>query len=161
MVRLISPARLAPLFAVAALAFSGCATFNEAELGQLRSRGVSGPVLQKMDRGRPLSPADVKELTQQGVPEAIIIKQLNEHGVDSVISRGDVIALRGAGVRPRVIDALLQASDRMAREYASRESYWISDDYDPWLGPRDPQPGIVHGEVGIGFSTGSRIRPYR
>jgi len=48
------------------------------------------------------------------VPDAWIIRQIEDHGVDSFISRSDVTALRRARVRPAVIDALIKASDRAA-----------------------------------------------
>lgn len=134
-----------------AAALSGCATFDKSELADVRRHGVSPPVVLKLDRGDALAPADVIELTRRGVAEAWIIRQIEDHGVDSFISRSDVTALRRAGVRPAVIDAMLKASDRFAEEYRYSHAYssWYYDD--PYYGYYGAYPSPWYGGFGATF----------
>ncbi len=129
--------RLAMLLLAAAL--SGCATFNDTELASVRGRGVSPAVMSKLDRGRALAPADVIELTRRGVPDAWIIRQLEDHDVDSLVSKSDLAALRRAGVRPAVIDSVLNAEARFVEDYR----YGPSSAY--WWGYGDPYYGYYNG----------------
>jgi hypothetical protein len=139
-----------------AAALSGCASFNKTELTQVQRRGVSPAVVAKLDRGRPVAPADVIELTRRGVPEEWIIRQIEDHGVDSFISRNDVSSLRRAGVRPAVVDAVVKASDRFAEDYRYREAAYYGSFYgDPYYGYYDPFPGFWYGGLGATFALSS------
>ncbi|MEA3208418.1 MAG: hypothetical protein QOE70_1475 [Chthoniobacter sp.] len=143
------PRRFAPL--LLAVLLSGCATFDQAELARVRARGVAPPVVLKLDRGDPLAPADVVELTRRGVPDSLVIRQLEDHGVDSLVSRSDVVALRKAGVRPAVMDALLRASDYFAERYTEPGFDVYTDPYyGGGLGYYDPR---WYGGVGFGVSV--------
>jgi hypothetical protein len=140
------------LLLLGAAALAGCASFDRAELTHVRSRGVSARVVAKLDRGRPLAPVDVIELTQRGVPPDWIIRQIEDHGVDSIISRSDVLSLRRAGVRSTVIDAMLRASDRFADDFRYRDSAFVGPYYgDPFYSPFDPYPGYWSGGIGATF----------
>lgn len=133
-------------------AFSGCATFDQAELNQVRSRGVSSSVVAKLDRGDPVAPADVIELTRRGVSDLWIVRQIEDHGVDSLITRDDVARMRRAGVRAVVIDTMLQASDQFANSYRYPDvSYYGSSYDDPYFGWYDPYPRYWAGGVGATF----------
>jgi hypothetical protein len=101
-----------------ATGFTGCATFTDAELGQIRHRGVSPAVVGKMQEGRGLTPPDVIELTRRGVADQLIIRQIEDAGVDYVLNRNDVKKLQAAHVSRPVLDALEAASDDFASRYA-------------------------------------------
>ncbi|MDR3404425.1 MAG: hypothetical protein P4L99_18135 [Chthoniobacter sp.] len=110
---------LRPILASALLlaGLSGCATFTDAELGQIRQRGVSSAVVGKMQEGRVLSPGDVIELTRRGVSDNFIIRQIEDAGVDYVLNRDDIKRLQAAHVSRPVMDALFAASDDFAGRY--------------------------------------------
>ncbi|HEX8296996.1 MAG TPA: hypothetical protein VF593_11880 [Chthoniobacteraceae bacterium] len=141
------------------LALVGCASFDQREIAAVRARGVSERVVHKLDHGRPVEPRDLVELTRRGVPSEWIIRQLEDHGVTSMITRADVLVLRRGGVRPEVIDALLRASDRFAERYATPDLY-LDEHYDT-LGFVEPYPYPVHGSVGVGFSISGHHRHHR
>lgn len=108
-----------------ALLCGGCATFTPAELDQISRRGVSSNVVGKLDRGRMLSPGEVIELTRRGVSEGLILRHLEDTGIDYVLSKGDVTRMRRAGVSALVIDVMVRQSDNFARIY-SRDDYSTS-----------------------------------
>lgn len=135
-----------------AAALSGCASFDQSEISRVRERGVSPRVVAKLDLGKPVEPADVIELTRRGVRDEWIILQIEDHGVDSFISRSDVVALRRAGVRPAVIDALVNASDRFAGYYRYRDAAYFGSSYgDPYFDFYDSYPGYWSGGIGATF----------
>ncbi len=152
--------------AFTAVAFSGCATFNKAELGVIQRSGVSPRIVTKMEDGRAVAPEDVIELTRRRVPDTYILRQIDDVGVDYVLSPEDFAKLKKAGVSPPVVDALVSASNDFAQRYAMPR--YDPYAYDPLLGPY-PYPyydgyygprryyGPVRGSVGIGIST-SRYR---
>lgn len=131
--------RMAIMLLVAALLFGGCATHDRATIAAVRAAGVSPRTVAKLERGGPLAPEEVIELRRRGVSDAVPLRQLNEHAVDYIVQREDIARLRGAGVRPAVREALIEASDRFARERRSPRRVW----YDPWwdFGYGDPLHG--------------------
>jgi len=149
-----------------ALGFTGCATFTPAELGQIRQRGVSPTVVNKMEDGRVLHPGDVIELTRRGVPDRFIIRQLDDAGVDYVLNRNDFRRLQDARVSRPVIEALVAASDDFASRYApagrvhAYGAYPYSYGYGPYYGGDPyfyPYPvGGVSVEIGGGRYWGGR-----
>jgi len=139
--------RLALLLLAAAL--TGCATFDQNEIASVRGRGVSAPIVEKLERGRALTPTDVIELRRNRVPDPWVLRQLEDHDVDSLVTRSDVTAMRRGGVTPQIIDTVLKASDRFqdAYRYPSYGSYgWAYED--PW-GFYDPFPYNGFGGVGL------------
>jgi hypothetical protein len=98
---------------------SGCATFSDSELAQIRQHGVAPAIVGKMEDGRVLTPSEVIELTRRGVPDDFIIRQIDDAGVDYVLNRNDVKKLRSAHVSQPVIDALQAQSDEFASHYSS------------------------------------------
>lgn len=134
---------------VFAIALGACSTFDDRELASFRQKRVPPPVYSKLTHGDPLGPSDVIELTRRGVADALIIRQLDDHGVTSLIERDDVRRMRRAGVSAAVIDAMLWESDDFARRYAGPRYVGA---YDPGYGYYDPWPWW--GAFGIGFSTG-------
>ncbi len=139
--------RFALLLLAAALA--GCATFDRNEIASVRGRGVSPAVVEKLERGNPLAPADVIELRKNRVPDPWVLRQLEDHDVDSLVTRSDVAAMRRAGVTPAIIDAVLKASDRFQDEYRypAYGSYGWAE-LDPW-GYYEPYPYGGFGSVGV------------
>ena len=137
-----------------AAALSGCATFDESELASIQRSGVSPRIVSKMEAGRVLTPEDVIELTRRRVPRNYILRQIEDAGVDYVLTPEDYQRLQKARVAPEVLDALLAASDDFAARYAAPvyrpsvvDPYYDDVDYAP-----HPQP-YVSGSVGIGFSS--------
>lgn len=135
-----------------AVSLTACSTFTDQELARFRAQRVSPPVYTKLSRGEPLGPTDVIELRRRGVADVLIIRQIEDHGVTSLIGRSDVTTLRKAGVSAAVIDALLRASDDFAGDYAAREYGVAVGSYWPGFSYYDPWPW--YGGVGVGFSTG-------
>jgi hypothetical protein len=111
---------LRPILASLAIAacFTGCATFSNTEMSQIRQHGVSPAVVGKMETGHVLTPRDVIELTHRGVPDDFIIRQIDDAGVDYILNRDDVKRLQAAHVSRPVMDALFAASDDFASHYA-------------------------------------------
>jgi hypothetical protein len=101
------------------LLLAACATFDRREMALIQQSGVSPAVVHKIERGDPLTPSDLVELTQHGVPNSFLSRYLNDQGVDYLVTRADVSRMRRAGVSAAVIDALLEECDHFARHYAS------------------------------------------
>jgi hypothetical protein len=82
-----------------------------------------------------LLPDDLIALRRLRVPDSLVIRHLDDVGVDYVITRADVLRLRKAEVRPGVIEALLLASERFAVRRLDTTYYdpWLFDD--PWFWP--------------------------
>jgi len=134
---------LRPLLASVALAacFTGCATFSNTEMTQIRQHGVSPAVVGKMETGHTLTPRDVIELTRRGVPDDFIIRQIDDAGVDYILNRDDVKRLQAARVSRPVMDALFAASDDFASQYARDRQPGVYGAYPyPYYGPYGPYP---------------------
>ena len=107
-----------------ALVLTGCATFTDAELAQIRQRGLRPELLAKLEHRGVLDPGEIVELKRAGVADELVVRHLENAGVNYIVTRADAIRLRKARVSPRVIDALLNASER----FAMRETYQPYDD---------------------------------
>jgi hypothetical protein len=137
---------------------TGCATFNDTELGIIRQSGVSPRVFEKMRDERVLTPEDVIEATRRRVPERYLVRQIEDAGVDYVLSPDDYRRLQRAGVSPLVLETLVAASDEFASLYVAPryDMYPVDPYYDDYYGPGlHPR---VSGSVGAGFTTGGRGR---
>ena len=126
------------------LVLAGCSTFTDAELAQIRQRGLRPELLAKLEHRRALEPDDLIELKRAGVADEQVVKHLDDVGVNYVATRGDVVRLRKAGVRARVIDELLRASER----FAAQESYRPYED--GWFYP-DPWVAGFYSDYTLGF----------
>ncbi len=137
------------IFLALALVLTGCSTFTDAELAQIRRHDLRPALLAKLERRRPLEPEDLIELKRAGVSDAQVEKHLNDVGVNYVVTRGDAVQLRKARVSPHVIDTLLRASERFAgRRYElPYENGWYYGD--PW------GPGF-YGDWSIGYERFGR-----
>ena len=129
-----------------ALVLAGCSTFTDAELAQIRQRGLRPELLAKMERRRPLEPEEVIELKRAGVADEQIEKHLNDVGVNYVATREDAVRLRRAHVSAHVIDSLLRASER----FAARQSPQPYDE--DWI-YGDPWAPAFYGDWTVGFGT--------
>ena len=138
---------------------AGCATFTDQELAGLRAQRVPPPTYEKFSRGEPLDPDEVLELRRREVADALVIRQLEDQGVTSVVSRSDVARLRKGGVSAPVIDAVLRASDEFAARHAPRDASIDMGGYDPYFDYYDPWPW--YGGVGVGFTTGHYYHGHR
>jgi hypothetical protein len=136
------------LLLLLAAGLSGCATFDRTEIARVREHGVSPGVVAKLDLGKPVAPTDVIELSKRGVPDEWIIRQIDDHGVNSYITRSDVTSMRHAGVRPAVVDAMTSASRRFAeRYYYDRDPYFYGSFYgDPFYDYYGPYPYYGYGD---------------
>ena len=123
---------LSRFFLALALALAGCATFTDAELAQIRQRGLRPELLSKLEHRGFLDTDDIIELKRAGMPDEQVVRHLENAGVNSVVTRSDAVRLRKARVSARVIDSLRNASER----FAMREAYQPYDDgwfyADPW-----------------------------
>ena len=123
---------LSRLLLALALALAGCATFTDAELAQIRQRGLRPEVLSKLEHRGFLDTDDLIELRRTGVPDEQVVRHLENAGVNYVATRSDAARLRKARVSQRVIDSFLNASER----FAMRAGFQQDDDgwffADPW-----------------------------
>ena len=127
-----------------ALVLTGCSTFTDAELAQIRQRGLRPELLAKLEHRRALDPDDLITLKRAGVADEQVVKHLEDVGVNYVATRNDVVRLRKAGVRARVIDELLRASDH----FAAQESYRPYED--GWFYP-SPWVAGFYSDYTLGF----------
>ena len=129
-----------------ALVLAGCSTFNESELAQIRQRGLRPELLGKLEHRRSLEPEDLIELKRARVAEPLVIRHLEDVGVNYILPRSDAARLRSAHVSPRVLDAVIRASEK----FAMRESY---DPYgDGWF-YADPWQAQFSGDWTLGFNA--------
>ncbi len=63
--------------------------------------------LRKVDRGEQLSTKDVEQMSQAGIRDEVIIKQINATQSEFHLTTADIIDLKNAGVSQRVIDAMI------------------------------------------------------
>ena len=152
---------LLPLAALAAsLTLAGCASFSKAELAQVRASGVSPGVVAKLEKGDPLAPAEVIELTRRSVPDPLILRQIDDTGLDYILGKDDVTRLRAAKVSPPVLDALLHESGRFARSYNPGFGPHYVSPYDDVIYEQDPYRFTQDATVGVGFSGYHGPRTY-
>ena len=97
---------------------AGCAVYSDAEFAQLSAAHLAPATMLKLERREPLDPVDLVEMRRRHVPDPLTVRQLNRVGVDSLITRQDIVQMRRAGVSERVIDSSITASDRFADTHA-------------------------------------------
>ena len=132
-----------------ALCLAGCATFTDAELAQIRQRGLRPELLSKLEHRGSLNPDEIIELKRAGLPDEQVVRHLEKVGVNYVVTRSDISQLRKARVSQRVIDSLLIASELFAARlsYRSYDDGWYYND--PW-GPS------FYGDWQIGYGISTR-----
>lgn len=153
--------RLLPVASFAAsLLLAGCANFSPTELAEVRQHSVPPAIVGKMEHGHVLTLNEVVELTRRGVPDRLIIRQIDNTGLDYTLSKDDVARLRKAGVAPAVIDALLVESERFARNYVAGFGPHYVSPYDDVTYGSDPYRFTGDAAVGVGFSSYHGPRTY-
>jgi hypothetical protein len=149
--------------ALLALVFlAGCATHDTQTIARVRASGVSERTVAKLERGGPLTPENIIELKKRHVPDEVILRQLDEVGVNYVVTTAEKKQLRAAGVSADIVDALVSAGNRFAA-YRNTPPVYFYGDYDyypryyygaPWW--------IPHGNIGLGYTWGGhRHHRYR
>lgn len=101
-----------------ATAFAGCATFSDSELNQIRHSGASPVVVGKFEQGKILTPPDIIEATHRGIPENLIVRQIEDAEVDYVLTKNDIKMLEKNRVSPAVMEVLISASNDFAAQHA-------------------------------------------
>ena len=131
------------------LLLGGCAVYDENEIAQFHRLGVPPALLAKLEHRRALLPEDLIALRRLRAPDNLVIRHLNDVGVDYLITRTDVLRLRKADVRRGVIEALLVASERFAIGKLDTTDYdpWVFDD--PWFWPG------AYGGLSFGYDSRS------
>jgi hypothetical protein len=131
------------------LILCGCAVYDDKEIAQFHRLGVPPALLAKLEHRRALLPDDLIALRRLRVPDNLVIRHLNDVGVDYISTRTDVLRLRKADVRRGVIEALLVASERFAIGRLDTTDYdpWVFDD--PWFWPG------AYGGLSFGYSSHS------
>ena len=120
----------------------------------MRRHGVSPAVVGKMEEGRVLIPADIIELTRRGVPDDFIIRQIEDAGVDYVLSRSDFKMLQAARVSRPVMDALIAASEDFASQHnPNRPRVYAGYPYYDYYGPY-PYPYYYPYPYGVSVEVG-------
>ena len=114
-----------PFLVLIALAFvfTGCA-LDRRDRNFLQSRGISGPVYEKMMHHEPLALDDIIELSQKGVPGPFIVHYLRPTYFVYKLGLSDVDHLRKSGVDEGVIH-YLAATQAMSPSAAPP---WYSED---------------------------------
>ena len=142
---------LLSLLAITLLA--GCATHDRKTIASVRASGVSERTLAKLERGGALSPDNIIELKRRAVPDEVVLRQLDEVGVNYVVTTAEKKQLRAAGVSADVVDALVSAGNRFAAYRNAPPVYYVSgyDYYPHYYGPAWWWP---HGSIGLGYAWG-------
>ena len=75
-----------------------------------RLRRTAPETYQRMDRGQPLSIADIKSLTRAGISDDIVLSQIANTQTSFRLSTADIIDLNSAGVSEKVITYMINTS---------------------------------------------------
>ena len=82
--------RLISITALAgSLLLTGCANFSKTELAEVRQHNVPPAIVGKFEQGHVLTLAEVVELTRRGVPDRLIIRQIDNTGLDYTLAKDD------------------------------------------------------------------------
>jgi len=104
----------------------------------------SPATLQRVDEGRPLYVADVKELARAGVSDEVIISQIRNSRTRYQLSAQEIIDLKNAGVSERVIDFMINTG---AASYPAERTVLFAPEPPPPPPPETilvaPGPGCV------------------
>jgi hypothetical protein len=123
--------------ALAATLFAGCLSLGNSERQLLESHRVPLPLSQKMVHRRPLTLADITELSARHVPPPFIIRYVDNSLAEYQLTTDEVLRLRRSGVSHEVIDFLLTTPQRSAEALmVRRDPFWPSSSY--------RQPIIIH-----------------
>ena len=122
--------------ALTATFLASCVTLNQSERQILEKHRVDPLVCQKMLQGRPLTLADISELSTRKVPTAFIVRYVDDSLAEYQLTTEEVLRLRRSGVSHEVIDFLLTTPQRAADALLLRR--------DPFWPSAYRQPIIIH-----------------
>ena len=78
-----------------------------------RNMEQSAPrTMRKIDKGESLSIYDIKQMSNAGIKDEVIISQIQATGARFSLSSADIIDLKNAGVSEDVINAMIQTNGR-------------------------------------------------
>ena len=152
--------RFLPIAIAAAVLLAGCATQTKEQLAAVRAARVAPATVQKLEHRGILTPPDLIELKKRGVDDGVALRQIDRVGVDYVLGKKDVKALRDNKVSEAVVQATASASRRFLYRYYEPYPYYgyggwggpwgaWGYPYDSYYGPGWPYGGIrftyVHG----------------
>ncbi len=72
----------------------------------------SPKTLKKIDNGEALSTDDIKKMTQAGISDDVIIRQINATSSTFYLSSADIVDMKKAGVSQRVISYMVQTGNQ-------------------------------------------------
>ena len=123
----------------AALLLAGCATQPKEQIAAVRAAGVSPALVRKLQHFGILSPADIIELRQHRVNDAIALRQLDRTGVDYVVDKPILRQLRTAGVSEPIVSAVIRAGKNFEEQFQRPSpALWYGAWSSPWGYPYDP-----------------------
>lgn len=129
------------LLLTAGALLAGCAIHTKEQIAAVRAAGVAPETVRKISGRGILSPEDLIELRKRKVDDAMVIRHIEQIGVNYVVQKDDIKAMRAAGVRPSVISATVRASNRFVsflyapRAYSYSFGYWNDPFYSPFYSP--------------------------
>jgi len=107
---------------------SGCVTAARRNTALAAAQyGTETVVLDKLERGAPLTFADLEELGRRGVPDNVILAHLNRRDDAYRLTTTQVDRLREAGISDGVINYLLASRERRTYYPAYVYSYGYHD----------------------------------
>lgn len=139
------------LLALTVALFSGCAVHSPQALASVRAAGVPERTVAKLAHRGTLTPGEVITLHRAAVSDDIVLRHLDEVGIDYLLAKEDAKMLRTAHVSEPVLDALKTASNRYLAWRTAQLNYgyygsYASYDYVPYW----PLGGLT---LGYGWSS--------
>jgi hypothetical protein len=146
------------LVLMAGSVLSGCAIHTKEQIAAVRSAGVSAGTVRKLEGRGVLTPDDIIELRKRRVDDGLVIEHLDKVGVDYALEKDDIKAMRSAGVRSAVINAVIRANNRFLSYLNAPQPYYYYSfgywDY-PFYSPFYPRyywgPWGYYGHPGFGL----------
>ncbi len=134
------------LLALTVALFSGCAVHSTQAIASVRAAGVPERTVAKLAHRGSLTPGEIIALHRAAIPDDLVLRHLDEVGIDYLLPKEDVKMLRAAHVSEPVLDALKTASNRYLAWRTAQLNYgyyggYTSYDYAPYW----PLGGIFPG----------------
>ena len=149
----MSRRRLSLFASIGLCLLPGCSTFTQKELAQLHQSPISPTLALKFSQAKVLTPSDVVELTRTGVPEKLIIRQIDSTGLDYTLEKGEPARLVKSGVSPKVVEAMIIESDHFNRNFAPGFGpHYVSPYEEVVATPGNPYRYTDSAVNGVGFS---------
>ena len=114
---------LALLVIAGAFPLAGCTTLDKQDTQILDRYALAPELREKMRRNKPLTLAEIEELSRRGVPGGVIIRYIENSFADYPLTTDEIIHLRQAGVSHEIIDYMLASPASNAAAFGSRSQY--------------------------------------